>query len=113
MLLSLSNNVQVLKIVALVQDSNLIIGKVHGFLMLYASYHLHFCQLMSEIGSHPNFMSLHCIMYTLFNFAAANSSVEQLLLSFILTCTNHLTSVLFLFSAGRQMASVYFVGVSF
>ena len=37
MLLSLSNNVQVLKIVALVQDSNLIIGKVHGFLMLYAS----------------------------------------------------------------------------
>ena len=36
MLLSLSNNVQVLKIVALVQDSNLIIGKVHGFLMLYA-----------------------------------------------------------------------------
>ena len=37
MLLSLSNNVQVLKIVALVQDSNLIIGKVHGFFMLYAS----------------------------------------------------------------------------
>ena len=34
---SLSNNVQVLKIVVLVQDSNLIIGKVHGFLMLYAS----------------------------------------------------------------------------
>ena len=37
MLLSLRNNVQVLKIVALVQDSNLIIGNVHGFLMLYAS----------------------------------------------------------------------------
>ena len=37
MLLSLSNNVQILKIVALMQDSNLIIGKVHGFLMLYAS----------------------------------------------------------------------------
>ena len=39
MLLSLSNSVQVLKIVALMQDtfSNLIIGKVHGFLMLYTS----------------------------------------------------------------------------
>ena len=37
MLLLPSNNVQVLKIVALVQDSNLIIGKVHGLLMLYAS----------------------------------------------------------------------------
>ena len=35
MLLSLSNNAQVLKIVGLVQDSNLIIlGKVHGFLIL-------------------------------------------------------------------------------
>ena len=33
----ISNNVQVLKIVALVQDSNLIIGKVHKYLMLYAS----------------------------------------------------------------------------
>ena len=95
------------------QDSNLIIGKVHGFLMLYASYHLHFCQLLSEIGLHPNFMSLHYIMYNLFNFAAANSSMEQLLLSFILTCTNHQTSALFLFSSGRQMTSVYFVGVSF
>ena len=51
-------------------------------------------------------------MYTLFNFAAANSSMEQLLLSFILTCTNHLTSALFLFSSGRQMTSVYFVNVS-
>ena len=40
-------------------------------------------------------------MYNLFNFAAANSSMEQLLLSFILTCTNHLTSALFLFSSGR------------
>ena len=37
LLLLVSNKVQVLKIVALVQDSNLIIGKVHGFLMLYAS----------------------------------------------------------------------------
>ena len=33
MSLPLSNNVQVLKIVALVQDGNLIIGKGHGFLM--------------------------------------------------------------------------------
>ena len=57
-------------------------------------------------------MSLHSIMYTLFNFAAANSSMKQLLLSFILTCTNYLTSALFLFSFGRQMTSVYFVGVS-
>ena len=32
-----SNNVQVLKIVTLMQDINLIIGKVHGFLMVYAS----------------------------------------------------------------------------
>ena len=51
-------------------------------------------------------------MYSLFNFAAANSSMEQLLLSFILTSTNHPTSALFLFSSGRQMTSVYFVGVS-
>ena len=35
MLLLLSNNVQVLKIVALVQYSNLIIAKVDGFLMLH------------------------------------------------------------------------------
>ena len=48
-------------------------------------------------------------MYTLFNFGAANSSMEQLLLFFILTCTNHLTSALFLFSSGRQITSVYFV----
>ena len=39
--------------------------------------------------------------------------MEQLLLFFILTCTSHLTSVLFLFSSGRQTTSVYFVGVSF
>ena len=67
MLLLLSNNVQVLKIVALVQDSNLIIGKVHGFLMLYASQHLGFCQLLRETGLHPNFASLPCLhlyMYT-------------------------------------------------
>ena len=79
MLLPLSNNVQVLKIVALVQDSNLIISKGHGFLMLKASQHLHFCQLLSEIGLHLNFMRLHCslFMYTLFNFAAVNSLMEQ------------------------------------
>ena len=35
-------------------------------------------------------------MYNLFNSAAANSSIEQLLLSFILTCTNPLTSALLL-----------------
>ena len=33
------------------------------------------------------------------NFAAANSSMEQLLLFFILTCTNHLALGLFLFSS--------------
>ena len=59
-------------------------GKGHGFLMLYAPLHLHFCQLLSEIGLHPNFMSLHFLqlfMYILFNFAAANSLMAQLLLS--------------------------------
>ena len=60
-LLFLSTNVQILKIVVLVQDSNLITGKLHGFLMLYACLkHLHFCQLLSEIDLHPNFMSLPC-----------------------------------------------------
>ena len=47
-----------------------------------------------------------------FNFAAVNSSVEQLSFFLILTGTNHLTQGLFLFSSGRQMTSVYLVGVS-
>ena len=51
MLLLLSNNVQVLKIAALVQDSNLIIGKVHGFLMLYA-YNVYELALSTVIYLH-------------------------------------------------------------
>ena len=76
MLLLLSDNIQILKIVALVQDSNLIIDKVHGFLMLYASEHLDFCQLLSKIGLHPNFMSLPCLqlfMYTWCNKKSPSS----------------------------------------
>ena len=73
------NFLSVLKIVVSVQYSNLIIGK-------YAPQHLHFCQLPSEIGLHSNFVSLHCLqlfMYTLCNFAVANSLMEQLLLLFL------------------------------
>ena len=41
------------------------------------------------------------------NFAAANSSMEQLLLFFILTCTNHLALGLFLFSSGCLFLNNY------
>ena len=95
MLLLLSNNVQVLKIVAFVQDSNLIICKVYSTWILDVICILTVA-FLSEIGLHPNFMSLPCLhlfMYTSwcikkiylvqkFNFAADNSFMEQLLPSF-------------------------------
>ena len=52
-------------------------------------------------------------MYTLFNFAAANSLVEQLLLFLYSDLYKSSDCGFVSFSSGRQMTSVYFVGASF